>query len=902
MATSRPKKNTEPNPTAAAHWLWSEHLPSRQAASRWTAMVRHPLSPFCVPIRHEDDASLMRAAQEYIEKVAAAALDLDPELVERLRPGQQIRGFFGWLPVGWSSTNRRDPRLSFWVESTSANRPGLAADRTLVMLGGVRKKGEGAIFSLGSRWGLRVTAHLRQASGGAILCFTGATYVPPPAGLGVHAAEKAFPRNLGKALPSIRRAIESLLALRGRIDAAFQGVTRLSSDQWALIGGALDPRTGDSYDLLIRLRVANGAPSVVSTELHPRRTHHAAKVFGLDPASRGTARTVSRRAPRRRADLLDAMRSHPITLPPSPATPLCNRWINSLHTEGNGRPAKAVTVVETNTNPALRSNALAALHAFERAQGLFACMAGYGLDPELYFKFARLPLLLRHRGPMQPAARDGVTVNAQAAFTLPAPQFNQPYASDRWPQIELTFGMADVFARLRRAGGSRHAEYLGLAADPRWAWHEFGHALIGAATGELELAFAHSVGDALAAIVCDPTSKLATDPEARGRTFPWVEIARRHDRSPEQGWSWTGLFHRIDRLGQDNPLRSPRKGYTSEQVLSSSLFRLYRCLGGDSRHASGAVDEGERVRAAHYTVYLIMRACALIGPAAVASARSADQFVSALIDADLGTGRWAPNDPRGDFVSGFRPRIGGCAVKVIRWAFEAQGLFSGVPIQSIWNAPGKPPAVDIFLRDRRTRSGDAHRAGGYLPVSLDGHFPERGQPPAWSAARDAIRMARDGLHVRVVNRGQHAAQRVSVSVWCKALARQTNLTKLAFSAIGQGGWTRVPGPKTPKNVPASTSRGVVFKAFRLPKRTGRYVVLAISSCADDPAITAETTHAPSSRLRTPLVDLVAGDNNIGLTMFRVRGQRPASPSPLGPRFRKNRLQRGTGDRQGIGKQ
>jgi hypothetical protein len=37
-------------------------------------------------------------------------------------------------------------------------------------------------------------------------------------------------------------------------------------------------------------------------------------------------------------------------------------------------------------------------------------------------------------------------------------------------------------------------------------------------------------------------------------------------------------------------------------------------------------------------------------------------------------------------------RIGGCVHKVIRWAFEAQGLY-----RSFTNAPGYPPPVDIFI-------------------------------------------------------------------------------------------------------------------------------------------------------------------------------------------------------------
>ena len=73
---------------------------------------------------------------------------------------------------------------------------------------------------------------------------------------------------------------------------------------------------------------------------------------------------------------------------------------------------------------------------------------------------------------------------------------------------------------------------LGLAADVRFVWHEFCHVLILAATGSTEFDFAHSAGDALAAIMGDPSSKLPV--HWRGVTFPFVQLAlRRHDREVE---------------------------------------------------------------------------------------------------------------------------------------------------------------------------------------------------------------------------------------------------------------------------------------------------------------------------------------------------------------------------------
>ena len=107
--------------------------------------------------------------------------------------------------------------------------------------------------------------------------------------------------------------------------------------------------------------------------------------------------------------------------------------------------------------------------------------------------------------------------------------------------------------------------------------------------------------------------------------------------------------------------------------------------------------------------------------------------------------------------------------KVIRWAFEAQGMYN--PRGQITNAPGQPPAVDIYIESGRSRANE--RAGGvqygpgsYFPVSLDWD-PDQTQadaPPAWQAAEDAIVVNGNAISVRVGNRGTQAAE-VAVSVW-----------------------------------------------------------------------------------------------------------------------------------------
>ena len=86
--------------------------------------------------------------------------------------------------------------------------------------------------------------------------------------------------------------------------------------------------------------------------------------------------------------------------------------------------------------------------------------------------------------------------------------------------------LADLSTRGRKPwNGTKRssAEPLGIAADARWIWHEIGHVLLTTSVGDLQFRFAHSPGDALAAIVSDPESELATDANWRGATFPWVQ-------------------------------------------------------------------------------------------------------------------------------------------------------------------------------------------------------------------------------------------------------------------------------------------------------------------------------------------------------------------------------------------
>lgn len=432
----------------------------------------------------------------------------------------------------------------------------------------------------------------------------------------------------------------------------------------------------------------------------------------------------------------------------------------------------------------VRTDAQAALHAQLRAAELFLRFEGYGIDPRHYFRFAKLPLVQRARG-ATPWAPEGDQPYAEARPFLLDSEVLDDGAEGKAallarPQLLVKYGSADPWTRRRLtapdASGELRmlAQYLGVAADPRWAWHEFGHVLNYASTGELELPFAHSAGDALAAIVADPLSALAQDNASplRFATYPWIEVpGRSHGRRALEGYGWCCGRHLL-RLDVQALQRRHHHGYYEEQMLSSALFRLYRCLGGDTRGGPEAVSDTQmRLEASDFTVHLILRAISLLGADDIAPARTPDQFVSALIDADLGLGDWSidgvgwPLDPELPERSG--SRRGGQAHKLIRWAFEQQGLYATDDPLRTAEGVGLPPAVDLCIASRR-----AGEIGGYAPVPLWWQPAQAllaGQPPAgapqWLAADAAVQPAASGWQVAVHNRGTQLAQGGRLRAW-----------------------------------------------------------------------------------------------------------------------------------------
>lgn len=298
-------------------------------------------------------------------------------------------------------------------------------------------------------------------------------------------------------------------------------------------------------------------------------------------------------------------------------------------------------------------------------------------------------------------------------------------------------------------GGIGHAGYgvmdtsiagdpLGRACDPRVHLHEvLGHGILYEAVDSPNMGFTHSAGDSLSLIYFDPDSQcrgvdgtpVGKPGDLRFTYVPWhPTLNRRCDRNVADGWAWNG--------SRDD------SGYGSEEILATTLFNIYRSIGGDHPNL------GRRQFASRMTMYLVLRAIGDLTPAT--DPQYAREFAAALMTADAGN--WTSEG-----------LFGGAYRKVVRWAFEKQGEYQtplvtiGSAADGTINSPGDPEPVDVYIDDGR---------GGEYPF----------QHVHWHTTTIWNRRAADGIdahqepalgetnyaYVKVRNRGTQQAQNVVV--------------------------------------------------------------------------------------------------------------------------------------------
>ncbi len=295
----------------------------------------------------------------------------------------------------------------------------------------------------------------------------------------------------------------------------------------------------------------------------------------------------------------------------------------------------------TNFDYGSRTNDFAAVNAYHHNDRFFRLVFDLGFSRNTFFNGTTFPVPVDHRGRF--GSVDGIEINASCSGNGMG-------------------GIANVDYELAHLGDTTNP--IGLAADWRVVLHELGgHGILYDHVNSANFGFAHSAGDSFAAVLSDPDTQAAD----RFVTFPWVAlINRRHDRSIGAGWAWGGS----NDVG----------GYSSEQILSTTHFRIYRSFGGDS----GSMDM--RRFAARVTAYLMLRAVSTLTP--TTNPAMVTGWVTALLAADAGD--WAS--------AGL---AGGAYGKVIRWAFEKQGLYQPPGAPTPVTTEGRPPAVDVYIDDGR---------------------------------------------------------------------------------------------------------------------------------------------------------------------------------------------------------
>lgn len=288
----------------------------------------------------------------------------------------------------------------------------------------------------------------------------------------------------------------------------------------------------------------------------------------------------------------------------------------------------------TNTYPSAASNfdynvdteAFAAVNAYVHNDHLFRLVENMGFNMSVYFNGTTFPVPVDHNGFFG-------CVNACA------------------PGNGTGTGSGGFHYGVVQSGTT-----VGIAVCIRIVYHEFGHAVLWDNVHSPNLGFCHSVGDSLAAVLMDPRS---IDPD-RFLTFPWLTIAnpsidRRHDRAVAAGWGWYGA--------------NDDGGYGSEQILSTTHFRLYRSLGGDSKELC------TREWASRYTAYLIFYSVGSLTP--ITNSPTPEHWSDTMQLSDTTT-------------TNFEGYIGRTVHKVVRWAFEKQNAYNGLP-----------PLVDVYINDGR---------------------------------------------------------------------------------------------------------------------------------------------------------------------------------------------------------
>jgi hypothetical protein len=430
------------------------------------------------------------------------------------------------------------------------------------------------------------------------------------------------------------------------------------------------------------------------------------------------------------------------------------------------------------------STNFAAVNAYHHLDELYRLIESWGFSPvTTFFSGTSFPVTAYYFD-------EGATVNAHAVAN---PTFTGLSG--------YTFGSED--------GGAT----VGIAVDWRIVIHEFNHHMLLDRVHNYKYGFAHNGGDAFAAVYFDPDSS-APD---KGLNFPWCSaIPRRNDR-PVATWAWGGVNDDTD--------------YSSEEILSTCLMRLYKATGGD------AADVNARRLASRHVLYVKVHADASLGPSPITPTATADPYVTALINADAA-------------ITSFQAIPGGTIGKVARWAFEKQGLYQ--PAGTPWpvTSPGRPPPVDVYIDDGR---------GGEYPYQEvfweNTDIWNRRMADGGTAHEEPIVNVTNYVYVRIKNRGTQQATNVVVSGYhCRPS------TGLAWP----DDWEAMTTAQLTVSGSILSGGSVVVGPFSwTPTELGHECILMAVSATGDLSNVDAAASLPCGIGPTPIWHLVPFDNNLG---------------------------------------
>lgn len=287
---------------------------------------------------------------------------------------------------------------------------------------------------------------------------------------------------------------------------------------------------------------------------------------------------------------------------------------------------------------------------------------------------------------------------------------------------------------------------------------------------------------------------------SRFEIFLYQYIDRRHDRS----WSWGGS--------------NDDGSYGSEQILATTLFRLYLSMGG------GDSNIARRQFASDYILFLLFKVTWRLGPKSN-GAIAVEDFVDDMIDLDTYPSELST--PLPDLTDG-------CAKKVIRWSFEKQGLFGG-----------DPPEVDVYIDDGR------HGEYEYRSDPKSPYIYNLLQPDG--ALMHAIPQpsVKNYVYVKIKNRGTQKSSALFVKGW---------MSPTGIGLSWPDDFKPLITEELTHNAGIMPNQEVIVGPFEwIPESSDDRVLISVS-CLEDHSIIDKWAFMPSC----PLWRLTPFDNNLAI--------------------------------------